>query len=421
MGGVAVEVTVDGCDIGNKVDEAMQLSGVDGGGAASERGGCNGVPTTAVSAGEEEDEIVPVAGHEDGRANSGGPVFGAEVDTGCEEESEILPAAAAAWGPAAVVGDPDAAANAAVTETDSDGRVAGEEAEVDAVGGSPGRGMAWTDFERRRLCEAYKDISQDPNVGTDQAGRTCWAAVAADFRWWVSKVPLPTRQGVSIARPYRPTSAVTKEMRDHEAKHVQRLASSFAAVHRAHRTGNITAEQRELPAAAHFERRNLYDTIRGDSNEQQEAADLHVDQRAATWRSSLRIRKDVDKFSGAAGSAANRRRCRPAGRAAGRACASGRGGGALGGGGGRDRGGRVVQPSVLEQSFVIDGDDDEEDGPATFLSRPAGTKAAKVMRAADLSAAREAEATRETLNRIARVAEYRADIAFWGGPDVRRT
>ncbi|KAK1860457.1 hypothetical protein I4F81_003046 [Pyropia yezoensis] len=240
-----------------RVDEAMQLSGFEGGGAASERGGCNDVPASAVSSGEEEDEIVHNAGHEDGRANSGGPVFNVEVDTGCEEEAEILPAAAAAGGPAAVVGDPNAAAKAAVAETNSDGEVAGEEEEVDAVGGSPGRGMAWTDVERCRLFEAYKDISQDPIVGTDPAGRTFWAAVAADFRWKMSKVPLPTRQGVPIARPFRTTSAMTQEMRDHVAKHMQRLASSFAAVDRDQLTGNITAEQRELAAAAHFERRDL--------------------------------------------------------------------------------------------------------------------------------------------------------------------
>lgn len=53
------------------------------------------------------------------------------------------------------------------------------------------------------------------------------------------------------------TSAVTNEMRDHVAKHVQGLASSFVAVDRARLTGNITASQRALAAAAHFERRNM--------------------------------------------------------------------------------------------------------------------------------------------------------------------
>ncbi|KAK1865814.1 hypothetical protein I4F81_008337 [Pyropia yezoensis] len=161
--------------------------------------------------------------------------------------------------------------------------------------------MAWTDVERRRQCEAYKGISQDLIVGTDQTGRTFWAAVAADSRWRTSKVPLPTHQGVTMARPYRTTSAATKEMGDHVAKHVHRLVSWFAAVDRAQLTGNITAEQRELAAAAHIERRNLYDAIRGDAKEQQEAADLHVDQRAATWLSSWRILKDMNKLSGAAG------------------------------------------------------------------------------------------------------------------------
>eukprot|EP00170_Pyropia_yezoensis_P002641 contig_11080_g2645 len=95
-----------------------------------------------------------------------------------------------------------------------------------------------------------------------------------------------------------------KEMREYVAKHVPRLASSSAAVDRAQLTGNITAEQRELAAAAYFERRNLYDAIYDDANEQQTAADLHVDQRAATWLSSWRILKDMDKFSGAAGMSA---------------------------------------------------------------------------------------------------------------------
>lgn len=94
-------------------------------------------------------------------------------------------------------------------------------------------------------------------MGTDQAGRTFWSVVAADFRWRKSKELLPTRQGVSVPRPYRTTSAVTNEMRDHVAKHVQGLASSFVAVDRARLTGNITASQRALAAAAHFERRNM--------------------------------------------------------------------------------------------------------------------------------------------------------------------
>ncbi|KAK1858599.1 hypothetical protein I4F81_001200 [Pyropia yezoensis] len=273
------------------------------------------------------------------------------------------------------------------------------------------------------MCLAYKDNAQEPIAGTDQAGRTSWSAVAADYRWRRSKVPLPTRQGVFVPRTYPTTSAVTKEMRDHVAKRVQRLASSFAAVDRACLTGNITAAQRELDAAAHFESRNMYDAIRGDVNEQQEAADLHVDKRAATWLSSWRILKDMDKFSGAAGSAAHRRRGRRAGRATGRARSSDRGGGAARGGGGREGGGRVAEPSVVEPSLGDDGviDGVDEDWPAGLQPRPAGTKAVKALRAADLSAAREAEATRAALNRMARVAEHGADIAFRGGPEVRRT
>eukprot|EP00170_Pyropia_yezoensis_P004641 contig_18925_g4654 len=282
-----------------------------------------------------------------------------------EEEDDIMPVVPAAGGPATVAGDSDAA-----------------------------------------LSTAYKDIAQDPIVGTDQAGRTFWSAVAADFRWRNSKVPLPTRQGVPVPRPYRTTSAVTKEMRDHVAKHVQGLASSFVAVDRARLTGNITAPQRALAAATYFERRNMYDAIRGGVSEQQRAVDLHVDKRAATWLSSWHILKDMDKFSGAARAAAHRRRGRPAGRAAGWANASVRGGGAAGGGGGHDRGGRVAQPSVVEPSLgdVGDIDGEEEDSPAGFQPRPAGTKTVKALRAADLSAAREVEATCAALNRMARVA-----------------
>lgn len=81
----------------------------------------------------------------------------------------------------------------------------------------------------------------------------------------------------------------------------------------------------------------------------------------------------------------------------------------------------MVSPSELEPSFVIDVDDDEDDGPAAVQPRAAETKAAKALRAADLSAARESEATRAALSRMTSVPEYRAEIAFWGCPDVRRT
>lgn len=77
----------------------------------------------------------------------------------------------------------------------------------------------------------------------------------------------------------------------------------------------------------------------------------------------------------------------------------------------------------MEPSLSDDGDIDgeEEDWPAGFQPRPAGTKAVKALRAADLSAAWEVQATCAALNRMARVAWHRTEIDFWDGPDVRRT
>lgn len=49
LAGVAVKITHEGCDFASKVDAAMLVSVVDGGGAASNRSDCNDVPTTAVS------------------------------------------------------------------------------------------------------------------------------------------------------------------------------------------------------------------------------------------------------------------------------------------------------------------------------------------------------------------------------------
>lgn len=127
--------------------------------------------------------------------------------------------------------------------------------------------------------------------------------------------------------------------------------------------------------------------------------------------------KDMDRFSGAAGSAARKRRGRPAGLAAGLAGASGRGGGACGGGSGR--GERAAAPSPKDDG--VSDDDDDDDMPASFQPRPAGPKAVKWQRAAELAAAREAGATRAALNRMARVAENRVGIAIWGASDVRGT
>lgn len=144
------EVPDDACEPANKEVRATELSGVHERAAAGEHAGCTDVNEYSDSLGEEE----AIAGKErKGRANSGGPLHSAEVDTGVEEdEGDIMRVAAATGSPTAVVGDPDVAVNAAKAEADSDGNVAVEGAKVDSLGGSPGRGMAWTEFERRHLC-----------------------------------------------------------------------------------------------------------------------------------------------------------------------------------------------------------------------------------------------------------------------------
>lgn len=121
----------------------------------------------------------------------------------------------------------------------------------------------------------------------------------ADFRWRISRVPLCSKKRGIVRRPYRTTLAVTKEKRNHVSKYLQCFASALAGVDRAQLTGNITRAQRELATAARFERRNMYEAVPGDDQEMEEAAVLHADKRAATWMSSWRVLKDMDKFSGA--------------------------------------------------------------------------------------------------------------------------
>lgn len=167
----AVQVPEDGCDIADMFDDAIELSGGDGGAAAAESGGCDDTPAPA-SLGGEEEESWPVTGHEQkGRANSGGRVVPAEMDTGFEEEEDdIMPVVAAARGPAAVAGDSDAAMSTVMAETDSDGSVAVGAADVDALGGSPGRGMARTEVERRLFVPGVQGHCASSHCGDRPGG-----------------------------------------------------------------------------------------------------------------------------------------------------------------------------------------------------------------------------------------------------------
>lgn len=74
--------------------------------------------------------------------------MGAELDTACEEvEAEIIHAAAAG-SPAAIFSVPDAVANAVVADVHKYSTVAGEEAEVKKVKGSPRRSIARKEVKR---------------------------------------------------------------------------------------------------------------------------------------------------------------------------------------------------------------------------------------------------------------------------------
>lgn len=169
---------------------------------------------------------------------------------------------------------------------------------------------------------------------------------------------------------------------------------------RANLTGNMMESQREAAAAAHFEKRSMYDAVRGDEEEMKEAAALHVDKRACTRMSSWRVLKRMDKFSGAAGAVSGRRRT---GRKGQRSAARGGAAGACA---------RRGQAAPTYGDGVVEHDEDEDGYPAACQARPFGTKTAKVRRAPELSLAGKADATRATLDRIAGVAERRADIAF---------
>lgn len=148
-----------------------------------------------------------------------------------------------------------------------------------------------------------------------------------------------------------------------------------------------------------------------------------MDKRASTWMGCSPVLKVMDRLSGAAGLASGRPgRGRPAqGRPRGdRSC---HGGASLAAGrvSGAGVGGRGQPAGSCAADGVI-GDHEEEDGSLGALrARPVGTKAPKAPRAADLSLAREADATRAELDSMAVMTDRRADIAIWGGLHLRRT
>lgn len=135
----------------------------------------------------------------------------------------VEPAGDAGWSPAAASGQaPAVAASAApvvaavAARAPGGNTVAASAAPADEPSGSCGRrGLAWTDAERRTLCQAYRIIAQDSIVGTDQTGRAFWTAVATECSWRMSRVAPQSSDGVVVHRPYRTTTAVTKELRDH--------------------------------------------------------------------------------------------------------------------------------------------------------------------------------------------------------------
>lgn len=232
--------------------------------------------------------------------------------TGAQAEE---PAKDTGGSPAAASGHPLAAAASvapvvaavAARAPDPNTEAASAASAEEPSGSSGGRGLAWRDAERRTLCRAYRIIAQDAIFGTDRTGRASRTAVAAEHRWRMSRVAPQSSDGVILHGPYRISTAVTKDMRDHNTQYVQRLASSFAAVDRPNLTGKMTASQTEAAAATHFEKRNMYDAVRGYEEKMKEAAALHVEF-ASTWMGSWRVLQVMDKFSGAGGAAGGRRR-----------------------------------------------------------------------------------------------------------------
>lgn len=90
------------------------------------------------------------------------------------DEEDIMPASATAVGSgnggsaadARGAADADAAGNAAMPQTATDGKPAAEW----AAHGDAARGLAGADAERCVLCEAHSCIAQDQIVGTDRRG-----------------------------------------------------------------------------------------------------------------------------------------------------------------------------------------------------------------------------------------------------------
>lgn len=235
----------------------------------------------------------------------------------------------------------------------------------------------------------------------------------------------PARRGGAglVGRwPYRTTIAVTKKMRDHTAKIGQLSASSFAVIDRAKLTGNVTKTDCEVAATAHFERRNMYDAASGNEEQASAATSIPMDKRESTWIGCRRELKVMDKFNNAAGLASGcPGRGRPAqggrrGRRGGQSGASSAAGRALG----ASTGGRDGPAASCAADCVIGDVEDEHGSLKANSARPDGKKAAKKRRAAELSVASEADASRGVLVSLVGVSERQAYIAFWGGPEVRR-
>ncbi|GAB0490473.1 hypothetical protein MMPV_001710 [Pyropia vietnamensis] len=244
-----------------------------------------------------------------------------------------------------------------------------------------GRGLSWTEEERRVLCRAVLDATMDPRRGTSQRGEEYWGTVEERFR-----AQLPTTMRDYEKRLQRSNQALQKEFKYNIRPQVNKLNESYVAVLHRKLTGAPTEEQLILAAVAHYNGCDPYDGIRG----------TNPDATKCDWVGCWRILRTCDKFSAAAGEAAVRARARATGATTARVAA--------------------------------EGHDSEEDDPVLglrkrvggFQERPIGNKAAKAAFRHDAELQREARANTAALRAIAKSAEDRSNIAFWSSPAAAR-
>ena len=295
----------------------------------------------------------------------------------------------------------DADAEAVNTDAGDDDKT------TDARHGRLGRGLEWLPLEFVLLSKAYRTVTLDSVKGTDQRAPQYEAAVADKFRGLLNNSGLRNID----KRKQRSTKAIMRTLRYKVFPDVLKIKDSYLAVTRRKMTGNLTEEQMENAAIAHF------NGVRGGDLYASATRPEVMATLKCKHMESFKVLRGMDKFSTAVGMMATP----PTPAAARPTGAAGRGDEIFASSSGESDAG-VHKPrfgGTAKSAARTSGQ---------FQDRPTGSKAAKAACKAEMqqqremaAMQRESAANTAALQALAASAKERSSILFWSSAEASKS